>query len=482
MELKSDKEYLEKIAKRVEGLVENLKEIIFKYRIDDGIRGAINNAEAKRITGLITGKLEGININGNELILDDIITIYDNAIKAIDDELARNEKIEEGDLDKFNKATIDSFKMVRKVLEDSKARNAGPLKIALDELVDEKSKGAIDQEYNEIKVEEIEVEESSIQEEINDNTEGLNKFELATRKEREALEATLKLSKEYFNIKKEIDEIDKKLKNPDLSDEQKKDLEDKKAEKEKELVSVFKKFDEKYEKDDKYKQKEKETDRDYLDRIAKQDGKSIDMQVKYYVTLKQGDLKSKIKTLKGQTVKIYNEQTKKFEDIDIEKYIDVNKGKELNNLSSKIVSDKLLNREGVKEQRNRLNELKRQKERYTEQKNYADYNNQTLPIKLPKKIPFKIRKEHYRDSGYGRIKSFFKALDKKSNAEILKVYAEYIQEESKNNSVSKDVRKQFLIYLEEGAKKGLGKDAMKRHAKAELFKDMDNANREDIER
>lgn len=476
MELKTNVEYLKRVAKQAEQLVNNLKDYVFSQGIDDGTRGKIEENEAKKLTRLISGKLEGITVNGNEDILDDIITIYDNAIKSIDEELAKSEKLEDGNLDKFNKATIDSFNEVKKVLESSKGKKAEPLKIALDELVEEKSNGTIDQEYSEIKIEEVELEESSIQEEIKGNTEGLNKFELATRKEREALEATLKLSKEYFDIKKEIDEIDDELKSEDLTDEDKKKLEDKKAGKEKELVSVFKKFDEKYEKDDEYKQKENESDMDYLHRMEEKDGNKADMQVKMYVTLKQGNLTKKIETLKGQQIKIYDETKKEFKDINIEDYIDVDKGEELNNLSKKIMSDKLLNREGVKEQRDRLNELKKQKENYTERESYTETNGQNLPVEATKGMglfkKFGKRRDYYKNQGDGRVKSFFKGLFSRKKDE------EIFASEINDYNVPKDVRKQFLADLEEGAKKGMGKDEMKRSVKAKLFKDMDRANEE----
>lgn len=479
MELKTQSDALRRIAERAEALVNDLNDFV----IDNGLRvgeAAMNIEEAEAFTKIIRKNLEGISINGDENVLDDIIAIYDKAIYAIDYELAKNSELQDGDVDKFNAATIESFNNVKKVLEESKGKTAEPLKTALDELVEEKATGEIDKEYGKIKVEEIEVEESSIRDEINSNTDSLNKFELATRKEREALEDTLKLSQEYFEVKKELNQIEKELANPNLSDEEKDKLESQKAEKENELVAIFKKFDDKYEKDDEYKQKEGETNREYLNRMANKEGKSTDMQVKYMVKLKQADLKTKIESLKGEQVRIYNEATKKFEDINIEDYIDVTKTEDLNNLSKKITSDRLANRDALKKQRNRLDELKKEKGKYTqtgaETGTYNEAGNQNLPVEPTKGMgffeKFNRRREYYKDKGDNGFKAFFKGLFSKKEDKTI------FEKEFIRASVSNETRKQFLADLEFAIKSGKGKDAAKREVKAKLFDNMNKNNKQ----
>lgn len=476
MELKTNSEYLKRISVEAEHLVADLKDYVFRNGIDGGVRGEITEAEAKKLTKLISGKLEVIGINGNEEVLDDIIAIYDKAIKSIDAELAKNAKLEKGNLDKFNKGTIDSFNNVKKVLESSKGTTAEPLKSALDQLVEEKENGKFEEEYKEIKIEEVEFEENKINDEIKANTEGLNKFELATRKEREALDDTVGLSQEYFKIKSEIDKIEKALANPDLKDEEKEKLEIQKEEKEDKLVSVFKKFDEKYEKDDTYKQKENESASDYLKRMEKTDGKATDMQVKMYVTIKQGDLRKKIETLKGQTLKIYDEAKKEFKEIDVKDYLDVTKGEELNNLSEKINSDKLLNKQGVKEQRDRLNELKKEREKYEKIDSTLETNNQNLPAKITEGMGFREkfskRNEYYQNQGDNKFKAFFKSLFNRGRDD-----ADVFASEVKKQKVPNNLRKQFLEELEKGIKSGKGKDKIISDIKAKIFTSMDRENK-----
>lgn len=476
MKLKTNIEKLRRIAEQAEYLVENIKNFAFTNGIDDGTGQAITADEAKDLVALISGKLERISVDGNEDKLEDIITIYDKAIKSIENELAENEKLEDGHDDKFNKEMIESFNKVKKVLEDSKGTTVGPLKEALDQLVEEKQNGTIDREYQEIEIEKIEFEENKISNEIKDNTEGLNEFELATRSEREALDNTVILSQEYFEIKKEIDEIDKALANPDLTDEEKEKLESQKKEKEDKLVSVFKKFDEKYEKDEAYKQKEKESAADYLKRIGTMEKQSPEMLAKMYVTIKQGDLTKKIEALKGQTLKIYDEAKKEFKEIKVEDYIDVKNGAELNNLSKKIDSDKLLNRQGLKDKKTRLNELKKEKEEYEKTDSILEKNNQNLPVKVTKNMGFREkfskRNEYYQSQGDNKFKAFFKSFFNRGKDD-----KEVFASEIKQEKVPNNVRKKFLEELEKGINQGKSKNEVLSDIKSRLFDSMRRENK-----
>lgn len=477
MELKTDIQVLQRIAAKAENLVEQLKDYVFEKGIDVGLRTGITENEAKGLTSLISGRLEGIRINGDEDLLDDIITIYENAIKSIDEELEKNKELANGHLDKFNPATIHSFNNVKKVLEDSKGKFAEPLKVALEELVEQKTTGQIDEDYKEIRIEEIETEEIDIQDRMKENTSGLNAFELATRKEREALDATLELSKKYFAVKKEINEIEKELSNPDLKDEDKEKLKNQKEEKETELVSIFKKFDEKFEKDDEYKQQDNESAIDYIHRMEGKEGKPIDMQVKFMVTLKQGDLKTKLETLKGQPLKVYNQKTQQFEDINVEDYIDINEEKQLNNLSKKITSDKLANRDALKKDRERLGELKEQKDYYAGSVSNAGNvnnivsNNQNLPAQVTRGMgfweKFNRRREYHRNQGENGFKSFFKSFSRKSDSKVF-------EQEVKKARIPSDFRKDILVEVENSVRSGRTKDEAVRDARAKVIKDTRN--------
>ncbi len=472
MELKTKSDMLNSIAKRSENLVAELKE----YIIDNGIRvgaSAMDLSKADDFIKVIKMNLEGTAINGDENVLDDIIAIYNQAIKSIEEELEKNAELEDGNVDKFNDATIESFNNVKKALENSKGAKAEPLKNALDKLIEEKQNGKIVEEYTEIKVEEIEVEEKEINKEIDSNKEGLNQFAYQTQQERQALDEAVGLSKIYFRIKKELDEIDTELSNPDLSDEDKPKLEAKKSKKEEELVSVFKKMDEKYEKDDKYKQKDKESNKDYLARMEALDGRTTDEQVNYIVTIKQDGLRTKIQSLKGQKLKVFNEKTKQFEEVDFEKFIDLSKGKELNNLSRKINETRLLNNEGMKEQKARLEELNNKKESYKkDREEYRESNNQNLPVKANDDIgfwgKFGKRREYYQDKGDNKIKSFFKSFFGKKDEEIF---------ENHNNRSLKEERKKLLQVLEVGVNKGERIEKVVRRIKATMFQDYDNADK-----
>lgn len=461
MELKTDIEKLNRIAAEAENLVERLKQFVFDNGIDEATGVAMNISEAEDFTKLIGKKLEGININGDENALSDIITIYDKAIKSIEEELEKNKGLEDGHTDKFNDATIESFNNVKKVLEDSKGKTAGPVKTILDELSDEKARGDIDKEYKDSKIEEINAEKRNIEAEIAENTSGLEDLEYKTRNERIAYDEMSRLAKEYFDLKKEIEDIDRELGKPDISDEKKAELETKKADKEKTLISVLKDINEKTDKDEDYKQGENESDRDYLARIQ---SKVPDMYVKRAQSNKQYDLEQKLESLKNMKIRVYNSTTKKFEEIKVKDYIDKTDASQLAGLSDKIRSDRTINRSAVKSERAKIEKLNTRKDNYI--------NTPALPATIPEKMgflsKFRKRKEFLREhEGEGKIKSFFKSFSKKRDQEVF-------AEEIKRANAPSEFRKNVLVKAEELIKRGKGKEEIKAKIKADEFKSMED--------
>lgn len=469
MELKTNFETMKRIAEESERLVEQLKEYIFRTGIGVGDRDKINKSEANELVQLIAGRLEKIDINGDENVLSDMITIYDKAIKSIEEELKKNSELEDDHLDKFNDATIESFKEVQEVLKSSEKRFATPIKSIFDKFTEEIENGNIDKEYREKKLEEIETDKRIIEEEIDENTSGLNTFEAKTREERKAYDEMAKLINQYFKLKERIKEINGDLANPDLAEEEKEKLKAEKLEKEKTLVGVFKDISNRTNEEEEYKQKEKESDEDYLKRV---EAMGIDMYVKKALTLRAADLKEKIKGLKDTTIKIYDEETKTFKEVKIKDYINIEDSKQLAKLSDKIETDRNLNREALREKKEKVEELDKSKENYLNEKSNANeyYNSENLPGH-PKEMgvwdKFKKRMQFNREHGRnGIIKSFFKSFSKSRDNEIF-------EEEMKKYVTPNDTRKKLLKDIEVKVKSGEATERIKAAVKRNLFKDRD---------
>lgn len=463
MELKTDIEKLNRIAAKAENLVERLKQFVFDNGIDGPTGAAMGMSEAENFTKLIGRKLEAININGDEDVLSDIIAIYDKAIKSIEEELEKNKDLEDGHIDKFNDATIESFNNVKKVLENSKGKKAGPLKDILDELSEEKASGEIDEEYRDSKIEEINAETRNIEAEITANTSGLEDFEYKTRNERVAYDEMSRLTKEYFALKKEIEDIDRELGKPDISDETKADLEGKKANKEKTLISIIKDINEKTYKAKEYKQDKNESDRDYLERIQS-NAIAPDMYAKQALTIKQGELENKLKSLEDMKIRVYNSTTKKFEEIEVKDYVDRTDDKELEKLSDKIKTDKIINRSAVKSEKDKIKELNSRKDNYNAQA-------QALPAVIPEEMSFlnkfRKRREFLRErEGEGKIKSFFKSFSKKRDQEVF-------AQGQKKVELPSEFRKSILVKAEDLREKGKNKEEIKATIKAGIFESME---------
>lgn len=465
MELKTDIEKLNRIAAKAENLVERLKQFVFDNGIDGPTGTAMGMSEAENFTKLIGRKLEAININGDEDVLSDIIAIYDKAIKSIEEELEKNKDLEVGHIDKFNDATIESFNNVKKVLENSKGKKAGPLKDILDELSEEKASGEIDEEYRDSKIEEINAETRNIEAEITANTSGLEDLEYKTRNERAAYDEMSRLTKEYFALKKEIEDIDRELGKPDISDETKADLEGKKANKEKTLISIIKDINEKTYKAKEYKQDKNESDRDYLERIQS-NAIAPDMYAKQALTIKQGELENKLKSLEDMKIRVYNSTTKKFEEIEVKDYVDRTDDKELEKLSDKIKTDKIINRSAVKSEKDKIKELNSRKDNYNTQA-----QTQALPAVIPEEMSFlnkfRKRREFLRErEGEGKIKSFFKSFSKKRDQEVF-------AQGQKKVELPSEFRESILVKAEDLREKGKNKEEIKATIKAGIFESME---------
>lgn len=470
MDLKTDIEKLKRIAVYAESLVEDLKQYVFDNGIDEVSGTAMDDLSAENFTKLIGKKLEAVNINGDENVLSDIVTIYDKAIKSIEEELNKNKELEDGHADKFNDATIESFNKVKKVLENSKGKSAGPLKEILDELEEENEKGKIVEEYRDSKIEEIEAEERSINHEIDKNKNGLLDFEFATKNERDAYDKIVILESEYNALQKEIQRIDTELSKPDLSDSDKAELESSKAEKQKTLIKILKDINNMTDKDEDYKQGENESDKDYLSRIQT---KTPDLTK--YVTdatgKKEEELKNKLEKLKDKKIRIYNEKTKKFEEKAVKDYIDKDEPEQLASLTAKISQDKTMNREALKGERERIDKLNARKYNYINNTNDQSYSQQ-LPVPVPEKEmgffdKFKKRQKFYREhEGKGKFKSFFNSFFKKRDAEVF-------EEEQKRTKAPSEFRKSILVKAEQLMKSGEGKDRAKAAAKTEIFNNME---------
>lgn len=332
-----------------------------------------------------------------------------------------------------------------------------------EKLVEQNENGTLEEEYRLDRINDIDADIQEIDAQIGEESQGLLSFGAKIKPEIEAYEKILSLNEEYFAIKKEIEEIDNKLADPNLTPEEKQEYEAEKMEKEKRLVAILKEVDEKYEKDDDYKQGENESDRDYLARIQ---SKNPDNDVKLALGMKEYDLQKKLETLKDTVIKIYNPRSKKFEEIKVSDYIDINNTDSYKLLSSKIKTDKIINRDAQKGKIAQREELIAKKAKYENQN--TQFISQQLPVRTPEKMgffsKFKKRREFFRNEGEGRFKSFFKSFSKKEDEEVFK-------KEVKRSREVPDLRKRILVEAEELIKNGNGKQGTMANIKAQIFKD-----------
>lgn len=106
MDLRSGNEQLRRVGQRVDNLVNDIRDSLLS-RTDTTV--ALSDNDVKGLLRRITNNLQNITINGNELVLDDILDLYDDAISQMDTiiksrEYNEDEPLEPSEVDTFTKA------------------------------------------------------------------------------------------------------------------------------------------------------------------------------------------------------------------------------------------------------------------------------------------------------------------------------------------------------------------------------------------
>lgn len=454
MDLNTESGKLQWIAKQAESLVESLQDYIRKNGIDMPGATPIRDNEIQSLIANISGRLQKIKIDGNEELLEDVIAIYDRAIESIDEELERDAQVADGDLDKFTPNELDAFNRVKEALKDSKNTTAGPLKTILDELTEEIDRGEIDEQYRQARVSELDGEKREAERQIGYNVRGLENFSARTKEVREAYDKAEEIADRFYKIATEIAEIETKLADPDLSDEERSQLEEEKADKEELMLDCVIEM-QGFSKNPTYERMDGETDEQYRNRLKANSNDVIASGCTKFLI----ELSNKLEELKDYRIRIWDEETKEFTEMTVEDYMRDVKYKDLSN---KILTDIVLNNEGVKEDRKKVEELSELQSNY---KDSTRYYGSELPAEEPKALGFVDRFNYYRKEK-GTISSFFRAIFTRKDDE--KILAKRNKDARKNNRYAKDLRSGLRV-AENELRNGKRVQDARRAAQGKLF-------------
>lgn len=218
MDLRTGNEQLRRVNVRIDSLVEDIRTELLAR---DDVSRELSDGKIHSLLKYIANPLKNISIDGNEMMLDDMLDLYDLVIGELD-QIVQDKKY--SDEKKLSKSEIETFAKARDILKTDKENGIDVIDQVYTEVLKEHKSGKLEKTYIGRKV-----AESKEIDEINKKIYALG-TDISTSL-RPTLDLIDKLSPELDlfvaseNAFMKIDKIDKKLadiasdkSNPDLSD------------------------------------------------------------------------------------------------------------------------------------------------------------------------------------------------------------------------------------------------------------------------
>ena len=231
MDLRSGNEQLRRVGQRVDNLVNDIRDSLLS-RTDTTV--ALSDNDVKGLLRRITNNLQNITINGNELVLDDILDLYDDAISQMDTiiksrEYNENEPLEPSEVDTFTKA--------RDLLKASKDSKVTIIDEVYTEIIKAERSGELEKTYHNRNIAEYDRKIEAKQNEIKTNMNPIMDLRDGMKAEIEEFKKTQEIDRKLLELDGKITRanarlasIATELADPAKSDEEKEELKSEKAE------------------------------------------------------------------------------------------------------------------------------------------------------------------------------------------------------------------------------------------------------------
>ena len=142
MDLRSGNEQLRRVGQRVDNLVNDIRDSLLS-RTDTTV--ALSDNDVKGLLRRITNNLQNITINGNELVLDDILDLYDDAISQMDTIIKSREYNEDEPLEP---SEVDTFTKARDLLKASRDSKVTIIDNVYSEIIKAERSGELEKTYH----------------------------------------------------------------------------------------------------------------------------------------------------------------------------------------------------------------------------------------------------------------------------------------------------------------------------------------------
>ena len=295
MDLKTGNEQLRRVNVRIDSLVEDIREELLAR--DDTSRG-LSDRKIQSLLKYIANPLKNITIDGDEMMLDDMLDLYNLAISELD-RIVQERKYD--DDKKLSKTEIETFAKARDILKTDKENGIDVIDQVYTEIIQEHKSGALEKTYigrKKAENKEIDAINQKIYALGTEISKSLRPSLDIVDKLKPELETFISVEKGVSKLEKieaDLAKVESDMLKPDISDEEKEIL----AVAEESLllkkIGMMKKANPVFS-DESYKQEENETTEDYAQRL------SIAFSIQK--TMNEDELEAKLIAMYGEKVNI----------------------------------------------------------------------------------------------------------------------------------------------------------------------------------
>lgn len=267
MDLRTGNEQLRRVNVRIDSLVEDIRTELLAR--DDTSKG-LNDKKIKSLLKYIANPLKNITIDGNEMMLDDVLDLYDLVISELD-RIVQDKKYD--DDKRLSGTEVATFAKARDLLKADKENGIDVIDQVYTEIIQEHRSGDLEKTYiGRKKVENKEIDEinqkiyalgTDISKALRPSLDMVDKL----KPELEVFISIEKADAKMVKIDSDLAKIARDRLKPDLSDEEKEILAITEESLSTKKIDIIKRVNPEFQKET-YDQQETETISEYAQRLA----------------------------------------------------------------------------------------------------------------------------------------------------------------------------------------------------------------------
>lgn len=141
MDLRTQNEQLRRVDKRIDLLVEDIRTELLA-RDNDSVK--LTDTTIKSLLKYIANPLKNLSIDGDEMMLDDMIDLYDKVIAELDDVISNKKYSDEK---KLSESEMETFKKAKEILKTDREQGIDVIDQVYTEVIKDQKSGKLEDTY-----------------------------------------------------------------------------------------------------------------------------------------------------------------------------------------------------------------------------------------------------------------------------------------------------------------------------------------------